>query len=39
VSSTTARAINKNPVSKNKKKKKKKKELPGSWCLFTAVKP
>jgi hypothetical protein len=29
----TARAIQRNPVSKNQKKKKKKK-LPWSWCLF-----
>jgi hypothetical protein len=49
VSSRTARAIQRNPVSKNQKKKQKtknktkkknkNKELPWSWCLFTAVKP
>ena len=36
VSSRTARAIQRNPVSKNQKKKKKKKRfmiLPGYWVL------
>jgi hypothetical protein len=38
-SSRTARAIQRNPVSKKQNKtKQKKKELPWSWCLFTAMK-
>jgi hypothetical protein len=41
VSSRTARAIQRNPVSKQqqqtKTNKQQKKELPWSWCLFTII--